>query len=153
MTGTTSVAVNWEEPLPCDTTAPALHLPGPITAEATSADGAVVTYAASATDTDPLNPPVRCLPASGATFPLGQTIVPCSAVDATGNVANGSFTVTVQDTIAPAVGSMTDLVVEETGALTTVSWTDPSATDAVGGTLPATCTPASGRGFRPAPRP
>src|SRR5262249_4546457 len=39
--------------------------------------------------------PVTCTPASGATFPIAATVVACSATDAHGNRASGSFTVTV----------------------------------------------------------
>src|SRR5262245_8151877 len=40
--------------------------------------------------------PVRCLPRSGARFPLGRTPVWCSAVDSSGNEALGVFTVEVR---------------------------------------------------------
>ncbi|SFS09377.1 Ig-like domain (group 3) [Microbacterium sp. cf046] len=140
------VNVNWTIGA-CDTTPPTLHLPAPITAEATSAAGAVVTYSATATDTAPLSPAVTCGPASGSTFPIGTSTVSCSATDTVGNVGSGSFTVTVKDTTAPAVGAMTNLQFEAAGALTTATWTNPTATDAVDGTLSSTCLPASGSGF------
>ena len=41
---------------------------------------------------------VTCTPAYGSTFPLGSTTVDCTATDAQGNEATGSFTVTVKDT-------------------------------------------------------
>ena len=47
---------------------------------------------------------VNCDKASGDTFPLGTTTVTCSATDAAGNKAEGSFKVTVvaaRDTTAP----------------------------------------------------
>lgn len=144
--GSTSVTVNWDVGA-CDTTAPALQLPAPITAEATSASGAVVSFVATATDTAPLNPTVTCAPASGATFPLGTTTVSCSASDAAANLASESFTVTVKDTTAPAVGPMTNLQFEAAGALTTATWTDPTSSDAVDGAKSSTCVPASGSGF------
>ena len=40
--------------------------------------------------------PVACRPRSGAWFPLGRTLVRCSAVDASGNEATRSFRVTVR---------------------------------------------------------
>jgi hypothetical protein len=86
-----------------DTTPPALQLPADITAEATGAAGAVVTFTATASDTNPLHPTVACTPASGSTFPLGATTVRCSATDAAGNTASGSFNVTVLDRVAPTV--------------------------------------------------
>ena len=93
-TGTFNVVV-------ADTTAPTVTVPANIVAEATSAAGAVVTFSASATDliAGALTP--TCLPASGATFPLGITTVNCSASDGS-NTGRASFTVTVRDTIPPA---------------------------------------------------
>ena len=87
-----------------DTTAPTLHLPANITAAATSASGAVVTFTATATDAIDPSPTVTCSPASGSTFPLGTTTVNCTAKDASGNTsASGSFTVTVSDTTPPTI--------------------------------------------------
>lgn len=86
-----------------DTTPPALTLPGDITAEATSASGAVVTYTATATDLVDGNVSVACTPPSGSTFPLGGTHVSCVATDAHGNEASGGFDITVQDTTPPQI--------------------------------------------------
>jgi hypothetical protein len=46
---------------------------------------------------------VHCLPASGSTFPFGVTTVNCGATNAQNNTTTHTFTVTVQDTTAPAV--------------------------------------------------
>jgi HYR domain-containing protein len=79
-----------------DETPPALRLPGPISADATSPDGAVVEYdVTAADDTDP-DPTVDCEPGSGTTFAIGDTTVTCTATDASGNPATGSFTVHVR---------------------------------------------------------
>ena len=86
---------------PLDARPPDISLPANITKEATSSDGVSVTFAATATDEDPANPPVTCSPASGSTFLIGETTVNCSAIDAAGNKANGSFKVIVSDTTAP----------------------------------------------------
>jgi hypothetical protein len=132
----------------CDTTAPSLNLPGNLTAEATGPSGATVTYSASASDTNPLNPTVSCSPASGSTFALGSTTVSCSATDNAGNTANGSFIVTVQDTTAPVVtppGNITVEAVNASGA--TVSYSGESAVDLVDGSIAASCSPVSGSVF------
>jgi HYR domain-containing protein len=91
-----------------DTSAPTLLLPGPIKAPATSTDGAVVSFSASASDIvdGPLT--VTCTPPSGSTFALGTTTVSCSATDSHLNTSNGIFTVTViGDVTAPLIVSIT----------------------------------------------
>lgn len=79
-----------------DTTPPTITMPSAILVDATSPSGAVVTYAASATDAVSGDLPVACSPASGSTFPVGPTVVTCSATDASGNSALGEFVVSVQ---------------------------------------------------------
>jgi len=49
------------------------------------------------------NTTVTCVPPSGSTFPLGTTPVTCSSVDACGNLATCTFTVTVLDVTAPSI--------------------------------------------------
>jgi uncharacterized repeat protein (TIGR03803 family) len=78
-----------------DSMPPVLHLPANIVANATSAQGAAVTYAVTATDNSGGPVVISCTPASGSVFPNGVTTVNCTATDASHNVANGSFTVTV----------------------------------------------------------
>ncbi|HYC60578.1 MAG TPA: HYR domain-containing protein [Thermoanaerobaculia bacterium] len=89
-----------------DTRPPVLSLPGDFTAEATSAAGAEVDFVTSATDVVDGNVAVQCSPASGSTFGLGTTLVSCSATDAAGNSSNGSFNVTVVDSIPPQIISV-----------------------------------------------
>ncbi len=87
-----------------DATVPVVTCSGPLTAEATSGAGAVVTFAAPmATDafTGPLT--VTASYASGATFPLGQTSVVAEARDEAGNRGTCSTEVMVRDTRAPRV--------------------------------------------------
>ncbi len=74
--------------------APVLTLPANITAEATSASGAAVSFIVTATDAVDPSPTVLCSPASGATFGLGTTTVSCTATDASLNSSSGTFTVT-----------------------------------------------------------
>ncbi len=79
-----------------DENPPALQLPGPVSVPATSPAGEVVDYEVTAADdTDP-DPAVTCAPPSGSTFPIGDTTVECTATDASGNEATGSFTVHVR---------------------------------------------------------
>jgi hypothetical protein len=79
-----------------DTLAPALTLPGTLTAIATSASGATVSYSASATDRCDGAIIPSCTPASGSTFAPGASTVTCNATDAHGNKATGTFQVLVQ---------------------------------------------------------
>jgi HYR domain len=78
-----------------DTTPPSLNLPGNITVQAGKPATATYTPAPTATDLVDGSVPVNCNPASGAVFQLGTTTVNCSATDAHGNIATGSFTVFV----------------------------------------------------------
>jgi hypothetical protein len=149
-TGATALAVTWSQPSKCilDGTAPVLSLPAAMTVEATSAGGAAVGYSATATDeTSPAFPPVRCDRESGSVFPLGSTTVTCSARDDAGNVRTGMFNVLVRDTTAPIVGAMTGIRLEASGPQTIVSWTDPTASDAVSGLPAVSCSPGAGSGF------
>ncbi len=131
-----------------ETTAPALTLPSNQTVEATSGSGAAVTFTASAKDALFGAVGVLCDATSGATFPIGTTTVSCSAADPLGNLASGSFTVTVQDTQGPVVEELEDITAEATGPSgAVVSFDDPAATDAVEGTVVVLCAPASGSTF------
>jgi hypothetical protein len=137
-----------------DTTPPALQLPTPVTVSPTGPDGAVVSYSATASDLVDGSDSVNCLPASGSLFPLGTTTVSCSATDATGNVASGTFTVFVDDgsgapdTTPPIISAHGDLAVEATGASgATVTYSSPTAVDDVNGPVAVDCLPASGSLF------
>jgi hypothetical protein len=90
-----------------DTEPPILTLPADIIAAATSAAGAVVTYAASAFDRVDGHIAPSCTTPSGATFPIGATTVTCTATDAAGHQATGSFIVTVTPfaTLTPATAT------------------------------------------------
>ena len=84
-----------------DTTPPTIFVPSNLTVQATSAAGAVVNYTVSATDALGVASGPTCTPAAGSLFPMGLTIVTCTATDTSGNVRHASFPVLVVDTIAP----------------------------------------------------
>ncbi len=82
-----------------DTTGPVLTVPSNVTAQATSAAGATVTYpAATASDIVTASPVLSYIHATGSVFPIGVTTVTVTATDSVGNTSTGTFTVTVADT-------------------------------------------------------
>jgi len=99
-----------------DTAPPVLTLPANITTPATSAAGAVVNYTASALDAvdGPIAP--ACAPPSGSTFPIGTVTVNCSASDAAGNSASGSFDITVTPLPPPTGAPNITAQIAATGA-------------------------------------
>ncbi len=86
-----------------DTTAPVLTVPDAVAASTTDPAGTAVAFTATSLDLVDGARAVSCTPASGAVFPIGVTTVTCSVVDAAGNRADASFTVTVglQVVVAP----------------------------------------------------
>jgi len=130
-----------------DNDAPVLSIPSDFTEEATGPSGATITYSASAVDAIDDTVSVNCSISSGLIFPIGDTTVNCSATDTAGNVAEGSFTITVQDATPPTLIVPLDITqeaVSSSGA--TVTFT-ASASDTVSGPLTPTCTPMSDSTF------
>ena len=133
-----------------DTTAPTIDAHANVSAEATSASGAEVTYTSPAThDGVDGNGVATCAPASGSVFALGTTTVTCTATDAAGNAAvSTTFTVTVADTTASTIDAHATVTAEATSASgASVTYTSPATHDAVDGDGVAICTPASGSVF------
>lgn len=96
---------------PTDSEPPTVQVPDAITVNATTPAGATVSFAATATDDVDGTLAPACAPASGSTFPVGTTVVNCTATDAAGNTGSAQFSVTVRGasdllaTLAAAVGS------------------------------------------------
>ncbi len=136
-----------------DTTPPGITLPQDITEEATGEDGAMASFAATATDDIDGEVPANCASStgltSGDTFPIGTTTVNCSAKDSAGNETSGGFEVTVRDTTPPVIsGVPSDTARIATGSSgAVVSYSEPTATDVVDGTVPVDCSPPSGTKF------
>src|SRR5438067_2843654 len=99
-----------------DTTGPAVTAPTALAAEATSADGAVVSYDSSASDLVDGAVPTSCSTPSGSTFPLGVTTVTCSATDAHGNSGSARFEVAVVDSTPPTLALPGTITAEATSA-------------------------------------
>ncbi len=131
-----------------DQTAPSVTVPADMTIEATGPGGAVVSFAASASDNFDPSPGLVCLPPSGSSFSLGTTGVTCTATDEAGNANSEGFDITVQDTTPPTISPVADVFQNTTSAVgDTVLYTSPSTTDLVDGAGTASCSPASGSFF------
>jgi uncharacterized repeat protein (TIGR03803 family) len=94
--------------------APELVLPSGLTAEATSAAGAPVSYVATGVDAEDGVLPANCTPASGSVLPLGTSVIACSTADAAGLTETGAFSVTVRDTKAPIVTAPAPITIDAT---------------------------------------
>jgi len=106
-----------------DITPPILiDVPGNIVdREATSPDGALVSYDEPTASDSAGNTTVECVPASGSQFGLGTKAVICTATDDGGNTVEGSFTVTVVDKTPPEIIVSQDPVVVSVGSSGTAS--------------------------------
>jgi hypothetical protein len=85
------------------------NLPSNITTDATSLQGATVTYTPpTVVDEESPLPTVSCTPASGSTFAIGTTTVTCTVSDSddTPSSVSQSFTVTVKG----AAAQVSDLI-------------------------------------------
>ena len=126
---------------------PTIVCPNDIAAECAGSGGTPVTFQATATDQDGNPLQVTCIPASGSSFPQGQTTVTCTATAAPGYSSSCSFRVTVTDTLGPVVTCPPAMMVEGQGpggsAVTFVA----TAADACEGARPVVCAPASGSTF------
>lgn len=113
---------------------------------AATPSGARVAYVSpAATDGSGKPLAVLCVPASGSTFPLGDTLVTCTATDGFGRSVSTTFTVRVTLPPPPTIAALADQTIEATGpAGAAATWTSPTATDGLGAALAVTCSPASG---------
>jgi len=133
-----------------DTTAPVLHVPSTVSADATQSSGAVVTYASTADDAADAAPAVSCAPASGTLFRIGATVVACTAHDASGNSATGSFTVNVfdrTDVTAPVLRLPARIETDATSAAGAAVRFDVTAADDHDPAPFVSCVPSAGATF------
>src|SRR4051812_36230149 len=92
----TVVAVTPAAALAADSTPPVLAVPADVHYQQKQAGSVVrMTYKIGVHDDADAHPQVDCLPRSGSRFPIGTTTVTCTAKDASGNTARGSFRITV----------------------------------------------------------
>ena len=124
-----------------------IQVPDPIVVEAAGPAGAQVEFTVTTNGSTDPEPSVSCDATSGETFPLGTTTVTCTASDRFGDRAEGTFTVTVDDTTPPALDGLFDLTVQEDGSGSAVVEFKPTAVDLVDGDVDVSCSPASGSRF------
>ena len=79
-------------------------------------------------------------------FAVGTHTVHWRAADTSGNTGTATQSVTVRDTTPPAIAPKND-VTRHGDVPLAVTYAAPTATDAVDGAVPVTCTPASGSAF------
>jgi hypothetical protein len=145
---TTTVTAGETVSAPFDQTPPVIAATANLTLEATSAAGAVATFAAPQT-TDAVDGigVATCAPSSGSTFAIATTSVTCTARDRAGNESNSVFFVTVRDTTSPAVTVPENIIEPATSASGAVVSFISTASDLVSGALTSACAPASGSTF------
>ena len=119
---------------------PVLELPGDLVVTATGPAGAAVIYGAGATDPDGDATTVVCAPESGTPFPVGITVVECTASDGLDEVT-GTFSVRVN--APPLLQLPADLTVDATSPAGAVVEYEAGATDDEGA-VDVSCGPAAG---------
>ena len=125
-----------------DQTGPVISVPGTITMEA-SAHLTPVTFTVSATDAVDGAVTAIANPASGSGFPVGDTTVQVTAMDAHSNPSSSSFHVIIEDTVPPVLAEADDVFAEASSLSgVAVTFDLPTATDATNTTV--TSSPESG---------
>jgi len=131
-----------------DVDPPTVTVPADITTGG-GPSGAIVNFSATGTDNSGVSPQVNCVPPSGSLFPLGPTIVTCTAMDLAGNTASDSFSVTVVlDTEPPEMTAPANITRNNDPGLfgAVVTYPTPIATDDNPGVV-VVCVPPSGTFF------
>ncbi|HEU4407053.1 MAG TPA: HYR domain-containing protein [Polyangiaceae bacterium] len=126
------------------------HVPKPMTLEATGTAGTEVFFLPpTSLDGGNAGVSVQCTPPPNSVFPIGTTVVTCTATDPLGHQASESFVVTVVDHLGPAFGNVPAAVTagatSPAGAV--VTYDPPLAVDLVDGERTVACSPASGSAF------
>ncbi|QIE58286.1 HYR domain-containing protein [Rasiella rasia] len=115
-----------------DNDPPAITCPADITVDNDPGEcGAIVTFAATATDNCPSTVSITYSQDPGTQFPVGTTTVTATATDGAGNSATCTFNVTVNDAEDPTITCPGDITVNNDpgNCGTVVTYTSPMATD------------------------
>ena len=125
-----------------DTAPPEIGTNPNLLLKATGSDGATAIYDLPIASDAVGIASVTCVAPSGSVFPLGASDVICTATDLSGLSSESTFTVTVEDTIVPAVVAPLSITVEAEGVLTSATTaaiaaflTSATAADVVDGDL------------------
>jgi hypothetical protein len=133
-----------------DTLAPRLSCPAGVTAEATQATGAQVTYPAATVSDASGNVVLAYSQPTGTVFPPGVSQVSVTATDGAGNSASCSFTVSVRDTLPPTLTCPFNVTAEATDPRgVSVSYPPALVTDAVSALTNTVYSKDSGSTFLP----
>jgi hypothetical protein len=131
-----------------DTTLPIIVVPQDIVEEATGPNGAQVSFEEASAQDDVDGPvDVSCNHDSGEVFPITETVITCTAQDSAGNSAEDYFTISVEDTTAPAMTLPQDITKEATGPNGAQVSFEVSAQDDVDGPVDVSCNYNSGYAF------
>src|SRR5688572_18447766 len=110
-----TLAFGLQAALARDTAPPSIACPSNMTVSACSSKGVAVSYPAPMASDNEGVPTVTCNPPAGSVFPVGTHTVACEAVDATGNRARCTFTVTVEVPPEPVIQQVSPLVISTVG--------------------------------------
>ena len=119
-----------------DTIGPTVNVSTSQTVEATGPLTPITLGTATATDL--VDGAITPTPSLNSPFSVGTHIVIWTATDTAGNMGSAAQLITVVDTTAPVINVPTNITIEATGSLTTVSLGSATASDLVDGTLTPT---------------
>ncbi len=117
-----------------DTTKPTITCPSDISVTSGSSGTAVVTYAASASDTDG-SVSIGYSQPPGSTFAIGTTTVTATAMDIVGNTASCTFTVAVQRVTPTSLCELTKQYGESSAKFHALTNAQKAAVDALANAL------------------
>jgi hypothetical protein len=129
---------------------PVITCPANITAaNAAGQCSATVNFSAAASDDCDGSLTPTCLPASGSSFNVGTTTVTCSVTDTSGNAAQCSFTVKINDSQSPTVTCPANITKATASGQCSavVTYANATATDNCPGIGTPVCAPPSGSSF------
>lgn len=130
-----------------DTTDPIIECPADTTVDCADSSGVEVMFAAVVMDDCDPSPVVTYDPEPGSVFPLGETMVTCTATDSSGNSAECTFMVTVEAASLPEIECPPDTTIECSGPDGVVFEYEVMATSVCDTALTVTCDPPSGSTF------